>query len=133
METNQEKKIKIPYPTVTPYLIAKSADKLIDFLKNAFEATELERHLAPDGTIMHAEVGIGDSMIMISEASDKYPATQTAIYLYMSDCDAYFNRAVQAGATILTEPADQNYGDRTSGIKDLAGNTWWIASPLKKE
>jgi len=116
------------YHTVTPYLTVQGVPKLIDFLRQAFEAREVERMAQPDGTIRHAEVRIGDSVVMMSEAGGEREPMPSAIYLYVHDADAVYQRALQAGATSLMEPADQFYGDRSAGVKDLSGNYWWIAT-----
>ena len=111
------------YHTVTPYLVIEGAAKLIDFLKQAFDAQETFRMPRPDGAIMHAEVKIGDSIVMMGEASEQWKPIPGAIYLYVSDADAAYKRALQAGATSITEPADQFYEDRHGGVQDPAGNT----------
>jgi PhnB protein len=116
------------YHTITPCLVVDGAVKLIDFLKQAFEAQEIFRMPRPDGGIMHAEVKIGDSMLMLGDATDQWKPMPCAIYLYVKDADAVYKRALQAGAASLMEPIDQFYGDRHGGIKDPAGNTWWIAT-----
>lgn len=116
------------YHTVTPYLVVEGAAKLIDFLKQAFDAEETFRMPMPDGSIMHAEVKIGDSMVMMGEASEKWKAMPCAIYLYVNDADAVYKRALKAVATSTMEPSDQFYGDRQGGVKDPSGNTWWIAT-----
>jgi len=116
------------YHAVTPYLCVQGADKLLDFVKRAFAATEREVMKQPDGTIRHAEVDIGDSIVMISEAQGEHNPMPTALYLYVTDTDATYRRALQAGGTSLMEPADQLYGDRNAGVKDPVGNKWWIAT-----
>jgi PhnB protein len=116
------------YHAVTPYLVVQGAAKLIDFLKQAFDAQETFRMPMPDGTIMHAEVKIGDSMMMMGEASEQWKPMPAALYLYVTDADAVYKRALQAGATSIMEPADQFYGDRHGGVKDPSGNMWWIAT-----
>jgi uncharacterized glyoxalase superfamily protein PhnB len=116
------------YHTVTPYLVVQGAPKLIDFLKQAFDAQERERMARPDGTIGHAEVKIGDSIVMMSEASEQWKPMPTGIYLYVNDTDAVYKRALQAGATSVMEPANQFYGDRSAGVRDPSGNNWWIAT-----
>ena len=84
----------------TPYILAQDADKLIDFVKNAFDAKETERITMPDGSIGHAEVRLGDSVIMVSDAKgEQYKPMPTGIYLYVDDCDATYKRALQVGAT----------------------------------
>jgi uncharacterized glyoxalase superfamily protein PhnB len=116
------------YHTITPYLVVQGAPKLIEFLKQAFEAQERERITQPNGTIGHAEVKIGDSVVMMSEASDQWKPMPTGIYLYVNDSDAVYKRALQAGATSIMEPANQFYGDRSAGVRDPSGNHWWIAT-----
>lgn len=81
-----------------------------------------------DGTIMHAEVRIGDSVVMMGESGGEFTPMPASIHLYVEDTDATYKRALRAGATSLREPADQFYGDRSAGVKDLAGNHWWIAT-----
>lgn len=104
---------------------------LIDFLKQAFEAKETERHSRPDGTIMHAEVKIGDSVIMMGEPMGDFKPMPGSIYLYVKDTDATYRKAIQAGAVSIMEPADQFYGDRSAGVKDPLGNFWWIATHIE--
>lgn len=116
------------YHTVTPYLTVQGADKVLDFLKKAFDAEEIHCMTSPDGKVTHAEVRIGDSVVMLAEARGEWKPMPSAIYLYVKDADATFKRAVNAGATIVMEPADQFYGDRSGGVKDVAGNFWWIAT-----
>jgi PhnB protein len=113
---------------VSPYVITKGAAKVIDLLKQAFGATELMCMRMPDGTIAHAEVKIGDSVIMISEGNDQFPPRPAAVHIYLPDVDAAYQRALRAGATSEREPADQFYGDRSAGVTDAGGNSWWIAT-----
>jgi PhnB protein len=100
------------YHTVTPYLTVQGAAKLIKFLKQAFEAQETERITQPNGTIGHAEVRIGDSVVMMTDSAGERKPMPSAMYLYVHDTDATYKRALQAGATSMMEPADQFYGDR---------------------
>lgn len=122
------KPIPAGYHSVTPYLIVQGVAKLIDFLKLAFEAKETERHAKPDGTIMHAEVRIGDSIVMMGEPMGEFNPMPASIYLYVDNTDAVYKRALNAGGTSMMEPADQFYGDRNAGVKDPSGNIWWIAT-----
>ncbi len=120
------------YHTVTPSLMVHGAARLIDFLEQAFGAKETERIARPDGAIMHAEVRIGDSIIMLGEPMSKSdPPMMGTLYLYVSDADATYKRALRAGATSVMEPADQFWGDRMSGVTDGFGNTWWIATHIE--
>lgn len=118
------------YHSVTPYLVVEGAARLIDFLKRAFDAEETERLAAPEGQIGHAEVRIGDSVVMIGDARGQFAAMPTMLYLYVADADATYRRALDAGATSLQAPADQFYGDRSAGIVDPAGNRWYIATRI---
>ena len=119
------------YHTVTPYLSGQGVATLSDFLQQAFDANETHRSLRPDGTIWHAEVQIGDSRVMMGEATDQWKPAASAIYLYVPDTDATYKRALQAGGTSLMEPADQFYGDRNAGVKYPCGNSWWIATHVE--
>ena len=116
------------YHSVAPYLMVQGVPGLIDFLREAFGADETLRMPRPDGTIRHAEVRIGDSVVMMGEVSDPSQAMPASIHLYVEDADAAYERALRAGATSLREPTDEFYGDRLGGVKDPVGNQWWIAT-----
>jgi PhnB protein len=116
------------YHSVTPYLVVENAKQLIEFLEQAFGAEVTERMARADGSIGHAEVRIGDSVIMLSDARDQRKPLQSAVYLYVPDTDVVYRRALEAGATSVMEPADQFYGDRNAGVQDSAGNFWWIGT-----
>lgn len=119
------------YHTVTPYLIVHGADRLIEFLKAAFDAEELGRFQGPNGTVMHAAVRIVDSVIEMSEASGEYPQRTGTIHLYVKDVDAIYGRALTAGGASLQEPTDQFYGDREASVEDPFGNHWFIATHVR--
>jgi len=122
---------KIPegYRSVTPYLVTEGAERVIRFLRQAFGAAERFPPMRrPDGTVMHAEMRIGDSVVMLAEASADYRAMPACFYVYVEDVDGAYRRALQAGAMTVTEPKDQFYGDRSAGVRDPAGNFWWIAT-----
>ncbi len=119
------------FHAVTPYLVVKDAAQLIDFVKAVFDAAEVERMVDPSGRTSHAEVKIGDSMIMLSQATEKFPATTAMLYVYVPDCDATYRRAMAAGGRSLMDPADQFYGDRNAGIADTNGIQWWIATHVE--
>ncbi len=116
------------YRTVTPYLIVQGAETLIEFLKRGFAAQEIRRTLHPEGCIMNAEVKIGDSMIMLSEARGEIKAMPSMIHLYVENADATYESALRAGGSSIMEPKDEFYGDRAAGVKDPTGNHWWIAT-----
>ncbi len=119
------------YHSVTPYLIVNGAAGLIDFLKEVFGAEVKERMESPDGAIMHAEVVIGDSVVMMGEANENLPPMPTLLYVYVPDCDAVYQRALRAGATSVREPRNEFYGDRSGGVKDICGNQWWIGTHVE--
>jgi uncharacterized glyoxalase superfamily protein PhnB len=117
------------YHTVTPYLVVPRVDGLLDFVKRAFDAkVTMPPMKGPDGKVMHAEVQIGDSRVMMGEASDKHPAMPTMINLYVKDCDAVYQKALGAGAVSAMPLKDQFYGDRSGGVRDPSGNMWWIST-----
>src|ERR1035441_463945 len=119
------------YHTVTPYLVVQGAGKLIDFMKAAFDAQEMFRMPMPDGSIGHAEMRIGNSMVMVGEARDQWKAMPTALYLYLEGVDAAYASALAAGATAISEPKNQFYGDRQGAVQDMCGNSWWIATHIE--
>ena len=116
------------FHTVTPYLVVPDAAQLIDFLKRAFNAEEIHRSHRPDGAVAHAQVKIGDSMVMMGQAQDEWKPMPCMLYLYVEDVDAWYERAIQAGGTSVREVNDEAYGDRAGGVQDPAGNQWWIAT-----
>jgi PhnB protein len=119
------------YRTVTPYLIVEGAAELLDFVKKAFGAEERFAMPAPDGKIGHAEVKIGDSIVMLADAGEEWSAMPAFIYLYVDDCDATYQRALDAGATSVKEPEDQFYGDRNATVRDSVGCSWGIATHIE--
>jgi PhnB protein len=118
-------------PDIQPYLHPRRAEPLISFLKRAFNAQELARYAAPDGVIHHATLKIGDSHIEMGEAHGKYETLNAMFYLYVPNVDDLYKQAVAAGATSFQEPTDQFYGDRSAGVRDAFGNTWYIATHIK--
>jgi PhnB protein len=119
------------YHTITPYLTVQGVADLIAFVRGAFDAQVRFQMSHPDGSIGHAEVQIGNSVIMMGEARGDWKPMPAALYLYVEDTDAVYRRALAAGATSLREPEDQFYGDRNAGVKDSAGNYWWIATHVE--
>lgn len=119
------------FHTVTPFLSLSGVAQLIDFLKEAFDAKEMHRSMRPDGTVMHAQVRIGDSPVMMGEIWGDFKAKPAAMYLYVPDTDELYRRAIAAGATSIQEPTDAFYGDRNAGVRDFAGNEWWIATHIE--
>jgi PhnB protein len=120
--------------TITPHLMLDNAAQTIDWYKKAFGAEELGRNLGPDGKIMHAEIKIGDSRMYVNDVmhGSKGPralgGSPAALWLYVENSDALFNRAVSAGGTVQMPMADQFWGDRAGALADPEGYTWWIAT-----
>ena len=118
------------YHTVTPHLIVRGGAELIDFMKKAFGAVEKER-FPSSGPIMHAEVKIGDSMVMLSDAMGEVEPRPMVLFLYVEDSDAVYRRALQAGGTTVMELKDQFWGDRAGAVQDAFGNVWWIGTHVE--
>ena len=130
------------YHTVTPYLVARGADAAIDFYKRAFGAQEVVRMAGPNGKIMHAELKIGDSMIMLGDECLEmggHPSplslggTPLGLHLYVANVDAAFQQAVAAGAQVKMPPTDMFWGDRFAKLSDPFGHEWSITSPISEE
>ena len=127
------------YHTVSPYLAVEDAATAIDYYKKAFGATERVRMEAPDGKIGHAELEIGDSIVMLADpfpqASTKPPhelgGTSAGVFLYVEDVDAVVKRAVDAGASVTMEVADQFWGDRFGTVTDPFGHVWSVATHVE--
>jgi PhnB protein len=117
------------YHTVTPYLTVRNAPKVIEFLKQAFGAKLSHDAIKrPDGSIMHAQIIIGDSRIMIAEENEMAKATVSTLYVYVPNVDAVYQQAIKAGGSNVMEPMDMFYGDRSGGVRDPSGNSWFIAT-----
>jgi PhnB protein len=119
------------FHTVTPYLTVADAEAQIDFLKKAFGAEETYRHSDDKGKVGHAEVRVGNSMLMIGQARDQWTPKPSMFYLYVEDVDAVYKRAVESGGKPIHEPADQAYGDRSGGLEDSLGNQWWVGTHIE--
>lgn len=125
------KPIRDGFHTITPYVLAEGAARLMTFLSEAFDAEVLSCVNRPDGAIMHAEMRIGDSMLMLGEASGEFGPMQTSIYLYVTECDAVYRRALEAGGSSVFEIMNLPSGERYGGVKDPCGNVWWIATHVE--
>ena len=124
--------IREGFHTITPYLLVPGIAHLLDFLKEAFEAKEETRLIRTDGSIMHAEVSIGDSMLMLGEPNTDFDPFPGNLYLYVQDCDATYKHALKAGGRSIMEPTTMIHaGQRYGGIKDPSDNCWWIATHLE--
>ncbi|HEX6837559.1 MAG TPA: VOC family protein [Polyangia bacterium] len=118
---------KIPegYHTVTPYIVATDGDRVLDFIKQAFDGEVLERMDTPGG--MHSEIRIGDSRVMVGGKKDGSGAMPAMFYVYVADADETYRRMLAAGGSSLEAPNDAPYGDRRAGAKDPCGNQWYVA------
>ena len=119
------------YRSVMPYLVVEDADAEIDFLKAAFGAADIAIHRRPEGSVMHAELQIGDAVVMLGQAGGQWHPRAASLYLWGQDVDATHARAVEAGGISRSAPADKPYGHRIAEIEDPNGVTWWIGSPAK--
>jgi PhnB protein len=119
------------YPEVIPYLMVADAEKCIAFMQTVFGAKLAEQILQPDGRIGHSELKIGNSMIMLSQATVEHPATPVMLHFYVEDVDKVFQAALAAGATQISAPAEQFYGDRSGGVREPGGNRVWIATHVE--
>ena len=127
------------YHTATPYLIIDGAARALEFYKQAFGATELMRMPGPNGQVMHAEIRIGDSPIMLADEAPEmgyrgpqaYGGTSVSLMLYVENVDAAFERAVAAGAKVLRPLQNQFYGDRSGTVSDPFGHVWTLASHVE--
>jgi uncharacterized glyoxalase superfamily protein PhnB len=119
------------YSTVSPYLIVDGASRTIDFLVRVFGAVELRRFPDATGRLMHAEVRIGDSVIMLADGGEGWPPIPAHVHTYVSDVDATYKVALEAGATSVQAPVKKEDEDRRGGVKDTGGTTWWIATRVE--
>lgn len=119
------------YNAVSVYIVADGAPALIDFLKKVFAADPLRRFDTPEGKLIHAEVRVADTVIMIADASGSYPPFPVWLHVYVPDVDAVYQAALRAGAVSVQEPVRKEHDpDKRGGFKDPKGNTWWVATQL---
>ena len=116
------------YHAVTPYLVVDGAERLITFILDVLGGTEMMRLPGPDGRIGHAEIRVGDSVVMLADVPPSGELTTSMLHVYVADSDATYERALAAGATSLREPTNEFYGDRMSGVQDPFGNKWYFAT-----
>ncbi len=121
------------FGTVVPFLFIKDAGEYIRFLLTAFECEEVGRSVRPDGQIEHAQVRVGTTTLMISEADDRYQPSKSSFYIFVDDVEIAMKRAIESGAKLEMEVMDMPYGDRQGGIQDPVGNIWWISQRLSAE
>ena len=118
------------FNTVTPYFFVENAEQFVAFLVNGLGGVEVHRSVRPDGRIANAQVRIGTTTVMASEAGGRYGAMPASCYLYVEDADQATTRALAAGASLEMDVADMLYGDRQGGIRDPHGNLWWISQRM---
>lgn len=120
------------YPEVSPYLVVKDAQATIDFLEQVFGATPLRRYDMPDGSVMHAEVRIGHSVVMMGEAGGEWKPVPAFLHVYVEDVDAAYRRGLEHGAEPVQEPERKGDDpDRRGGFRGPGGNTWWVATQVE--
>ena len=119
------------YTSVSPYLIVNGASRTIEFLVKAFDAVELHRFDDPSGKIMHAEVRIDDTVVMVADSAEAWPPISSNVHVYVADVDATYRRALEAGAVSVQAPVKKDDADKRGGVKDAGGTTWWIATKVE--
>ena len=121
------------FNTVTPYYFVKDAESFIAFLVNGLGGLETCRTVRPNGFVQNVQVQLGTSTVMVSEATEKYPAMCSVFYLYVENAKASMRRALEHGAALEMEVGDMPYGDRQGGVKDKHGNIWWVSERIIHE
>jgi PhnB protein len=119
------------YSSVSPYLIVDGASRTIDFLVQVFDAVELRRFPDQNGKLMHAEVRIDDTVVMLADGAADWPPISANVHVYVADVDATYRRALDAGAISVQEPVKKDDADKRGGVKDAGGTTWWIATMVE--
>ncbi len=119
------------FGSVFPYFMMRDAGAFVEFLINGLGGAEIDRHHRPDGRIANAQVRLGTSTVMVSEASDEWPAMPASYYLYVENADVAVAKAVACGAALLMPVRDMPYGDRQGGVRDPHGNIWWLSQRLQ--
>jgi uncharacterized glyoxalase superfamily protein PhnB len=118
------------YTSVSPYLVTERAGEVISFLEATFAATVLRRINRPDGSIMHAEVRVDDSVVMLGQAGENWPAVPSHVHVYVPEVDTVYAEALRNGGETVQEPVQGDDPDRRGGVKDPGGNTWWISTQM---
>jgi PhnB protein len=119
------------YTTVSPYLVVNGANNTIEFLKHVFGAVELRRFPGAAGKIMHAEVRLDDTVVMIADSVENWPPVPSHVHIYVADVDAIYQCALNAGAASVQAPVKKADEDKRGGVKDAGGTTWWIATKVE--
>lgn len=116
------------YTSVSPYLVVNDAAKSIEFLEEVFGAVVLRRYADADGRLMHSEIRLDDTILMLADSAPEWPPTPSHVHVYVADVDATYAHALRAGATSVQEPVKKDDEDKRGGVKDIGGTTWWIAT-----
>lgn len=119
------------YTSVSPYLIVSDAARTIKFLENVFAASVLRMFPDSEGRLMHAEVRIDDSVLMLADSAPDWPPVPSYVHVYVTDVDAAYSRALEFGAESVQSPERREDEDKRGGIKDEGGTTWWIATRVE--
>jgi PhnB protein len=118
------------YTSVAPYLLVEGAAKTVEFLKQVFGAEPLRIIPGEHGELRHAEVRIDDTVVMIADAIEGWPALPSNVHIYVKDVDATFKKALAAGATSVQEPVKKDDADKRGGFRDASGITWWVGTQV---
>lgn len=118
------------YTSVAPYLVVDGAQATVDFLRAVFNAEPLRMIPGDDGKLRHGEVRIDDTVVMLADALDGWPAIASHVHVYVADVDAVFARALAHGATAVQEPVQKDDEDKRGGFRDPGGTTWWVGQQV---
>lgn len=118
------------YSTVSPYLIVDGASETIEFVVRVFDGVSLRQFADESGKLVHAEVRIDDTVVMVADAVQGWPPVPSHVHVYVADVDATYRRALEAGASSVQEPVQRDDPDKRGGVKDVGGTTWWIATKV---
>jgi PhnB protein len=118
------------YPDVSPYLVVDGAAQTLAFLEKTFGAREIRRFPGPEGRIAHAEVRLGDSVLMLGDSAPSWPKIGAHVHVYVPDVDETYRRALEAGATSVQAPLKKDDPDKRAGVRDPGGTTWWIGTKI---
>lgn len=121
----------VGYNSASPYLVVNGAAATIDFLKTVFDAVTMRRYDAEGDRVLHAEVRVDDTVIMLADPGPDWPPVPAHVHVYVADVDATYRRALAAGATSVQEPVKKQDADKRGGVKDAGGTTWWIATKVE--
>lgn len=116
------------YTSVSPYLIVNGAEATITFLQKVFGAEPLRRFPTEDGSLMHAEVRLDDTVVMMADSAPEWPPLNAHVHVYVADVDDAYRRALEAGASSVQEPVQKEDEDKRGGVQDPGGTTWWVST-----